>query len=256
MIKVEDIKVYYHNKKILNGISLELHDNEMVFLFGENGTGKTTLLKSILGLIEIKTGAVVVENHNLNDLSYKDRAKFMSYVSQTKDSMHTTCFDFILTGVTATLSIFDTPTKKQKLDVLEIMKKMNIDVFKDAYMDEISGGERQLMYVARAFVQDAKTILLDEPCAYLDYDKQHIILKQIKKYIQNTNKTALITTHDPNLALQYANRIYVLNEGKIVANIDCDKENARELFLNNINQIYDNHFDLSDHKYIYYKGDE
>lgn len=256
MMKVEEISVRYQEREILKNISFICENNEMIFLFGENGVGKTTFLKSVLGLLPIKSGKIEIDGKNLESLTHKERAHYISYVSQTKDIVHTTCFDFILTGVNATLSIFDTPSSKQKEKVIQVMDEMNILSFKDTYMDEISGGERQLMYIARAFVQDASYILLDEPCAYLDYDKQHRILKFIQEYVQKYKKTAFITTHDPNLALRYATRILVIDKGRLCLDINANEENAKEQFLNQLNVLYNNHLDLSDHKYIYYKGDE
>lgn len=226
----------------------------MVFLYGENGVGKTTLLKTILGLVSYQKGNILIHKRNLKELSFQDRAKYMAYVSQNKVPIYATCFEFILTGFSNTMNVFDVPSSKHKEKCETMMKKMHIWHLKDKIVEELSGGERQLIYIARAFVQDTKIIILDEPCAYLDFEKQHTILKMLKEYA-NHEKLIFITTHDPNLALTYADRILVMDQGKLCANIETTNNNYKNQFLQELNTIYGNHFGISEDKFIYYKED-
>lgn len=206
----------------------------------------------MLGLYENVQGNIIVNGQNIHELNDKEKAKIFSYVPQNKEMVDMTCFDFILSGCANELSIFDHPSNSHKEKVLKVMKEMNIESFKDQMLDTCSGGEKQLMYIARAFVQDAQMILLDEPCAHLDIDVQHQVLKYLQQYVKK-GKIVLITTHDPSIAFTYANRIIMMKDKMIYADIKDEMKDYKTIFINKMNELYDCSFELIQDKILYYK---
>ncbi|KFX58613.1 ABC transporter ATP-binding protein [Clostridium botulinum] len=245
-LEINNLNVKYSNKTVLKDINLALNKGEVTILLGLNGAGKTTLLKSMIGLMKRTTGEVIYNNKDILKLSNKERGKLISYIPQNlHTSQNYSVKDVILMGITPYLGMFDMPSKEHHELVNDILKKLNIEYLKDKYISEISGGERRLVYLARIFIQNSKIILLDEPNTFLDYVKQHEFFKFISDLIRKNNLINLITVHDINLALRYADKIVILSSNEIVDVIDCKVNGYEKKFVSLMEKIYNKKLEIA-----------
>ncbi|NFH88975.1 ABC transporter ATP-binding protein [Clostridium botulinum] len=245
-LEINNLTVKYSNKTVLKDINLALNKGEVTILLGLNGAGKTTLLKSMIGLMKRTTGEVIYNNEDILKLSNKERGKLISYIPQNlHTSQNYSVKDVILMGITPYLGMFDMPSKEHHELVNDILKKLNIEYLKDKYISEISGGERRLVYLARIFIQNSKIILLDEPNTFLDYVKQHEFFKFISDLIRTNNLINLITVHDINLALRYADKIVILSSNEIVDVIDCKVNGYEKKFVSLMEKIYNKKLEIA-----------
>ncbi|MBY7024049.1 MULTISPECIES: ABC transporter ATP-binding protein [Clostridium] len=245
-LEINNLTVKYSNKTVLKDINLALNKGEVTILLGLNGAGKTTLLKSMIGLMKRTTGEVIYNNKDILKLSNKERGKLISYIPQNlHTSQNYSVKDVILMGITPYLGMFDMPSKEHHELVNDILKKLNIEYLKDKYISEISGGERRLVYLARIFIQNSKIILLDEPNTFLDYVKQHEFFKFISDLIRTNNLINLITVHDINLALRYADKIVILSSNEIVDVIDCKVNGYEKKFVSLMEKIYNKKLEIA-----------
>lgn len=246
-LKVSDLQVILDGKEIIKDINFEVEKNELVIILGVNGAGKTTLMKSLIGIIKHTKGRITIDNKDISKLSNNNRARLMSYIPQNSElNLKYTVKDFVAMGVTPYLGAFNMPSKKDEEVVEEALKKLNIEHLKNSYFNCISGGERQLAYLARAIMQRADIMVLDEPTAYLDFKRQHVFLEIVKNFINENNKSAILTVHDPNLALRYADKIIVIDNSTVLKVINKKSNEYQGDFINTLNQIYDNKLRLVD----------
>lgn len=244
-LEIKNLAVNYSNKTILNNINLTLNKSEVTILLGLNGAGKTTLLRAMAGLVKTKNGEVIYDNKDILNISNKERGKLISYIPQNlHTSQNYSVEDIILMGITPYLGLFDMPNKEHLNQVSEVLKKLNIYHLKDKHIGELSGGERRLVYLARIFVQNSSIILLDEPNTFLDYIRQQDFFQFIKNLIKENNLINLITVHDINLALRYADKIVILNENRIIDTIDCKREGYEKTFISIIEEIYNRKLEI------------
>ncbi|BCZ44744.1 putative iron chelatin transport ATP-binding protein [Clostridium gelidum] len=244
-LEIKNLSVNYLDKAILDNINLLLKEGEVTILLGLNGTGKTTLLKSMVGLVKTISGELIYDNKDILKISNKERGKLISYISQNlHTSKNYSVEDIILMGITPYLGLFDMPSEKHYQMVNEALKKLKIYHLKNRLIGELSGGERRLVYLARVFIQNSNIILLDEPNTFLDYVKQHDFFKFLTKIINENNLINLITVHDINLALRYADKIVILNENKIVDTIDCGIEDYEKKFVGIMEKIYNRKLEI------------
>lgn len=244
-LEIKNLSVNFSNKTILNNISLTLNKGEVTILLGLNGAGKTTLIRSMAGLVKTKSGEVIYNNKDILNISNKERGKLISYIPQNLyTGQNYSVEDIILMGITPYLGLFDMPDKEHLNKVSEALNKLNIYHLKDKHIGELSGGERRLVYLARVFVQNSNILLLDEPNTFLDYVRQQDFFQFIKKLIKENNLINLITVHDINLALRYADKIVILNENKIVDTIDCKIEGYEKLFVSIMEEIYNRKLEI------------
>lgn len=214
MIKIERLTLGYAKNIILDQIDLTIEKGKITIFLGQNGCGKTTLMSSINGLIKPKEGKVLIEDQDITTLSRKEVAKKIATVAQ----LHQATFDFtayemVLMGRNAHIGYM--PTQEDRDKVEEAFQLIGIGHLKEKQINKISGGERQLVMVARAIAQDTGIILLDEPTSYLDLKNQIKVL-QLIKHINTKNKvTCVITLHDPNHALMCADQVVMFHQGHI-----------------------------------------
>ncbi|MDK2781464.1 MAG: iron complex transport system ATP-binding protein [Archaeoglobi archaeon] len=230
MIEVKNLSFSYNSKKVLNNIQLEIPKGEMVFLLGPNGSGKTTLLKCIAGILKPE-GAVFVEKMDLTRLSRAEIARIFGYVPQRGDVSHLTVFDAILLGRKPYMSW--EPRDEDYRVVEELIETFQLSDLATRKLTELSGGELQLVLIARAFAQNPKYILLDEPTNNLDIRNQVTVMKLLRKAVKEKKISAIITTHELNLAANFADKIVMLKNGRIFAAGGVDvlsRENIREVY--------------------------
>ncbi|MGL5868487.1 ABC transporter ATP-binding protein [Clostridium chrysemydis] len=239
-LKIKGLSTSYGDKEILEDVNLELEKGKFTVLLGLNGAGKTTLLKSIVGLMKKVDGEIYIEDKDLKNMNYKDKSKLISYIPQ---NIHTSqdylVEDIVIMGITPHLDIFEMPSKEHYKRVDEILKELNIYHLKGKNIGNLSGGERRLVYLARILIQRYKVLLLDEPNTFLDYVKQYDFFNFLKSLIKEKNLTTLITLHDINLALRYADKIVILNHKKVIDTLDCSKEGYEKILVNHMEKIYE-----------------
>jgi iron complex transport system ATP-binding protein len=199
------------------GIDFALARGEVLCLLGPNGGGKTTLLRTLLGLLPPKAGSVFLEEKPLEESSRQDIARAVGYVPQAHAGAFAyTVRDMVLMGRTAHLGLFSTPSAGDREAARSALEALGISALADRAFTEISGGERQLALVARALAQAPTVLVMDEPTASLDFGNQVRVLGHVRK-LAAQGIAVLMSSHQPDHALQIADRALLLGEGKSLA---------------------------------------
>lgn len=213
MLEIKNLSFGYKNHLVLNNLSLTLLDNKIGVILGKNGAGKSTLFKNILGILKPNEGSIIIDNINLNTLSKKERAKKISYVPQDISFGELNVFDSVLVGRLSNFNFFSRYEDEQITK--KIIKDMSLEKIMNKNVNELSGGEKQKVAIARALVQEANVLIFDEPTGNLDVSNEQLILKEARKIVKEKNVSILISIHDLNLALQYGDYFYFLKDGYI-----------------------------------------
>ncbi len=224
----ENLAIGYRDRLVGSGLTIALREGESLALLGPNGGGKTTLLKTLLGLLPPRAGHVTLDGRPLSAIPVRERARLIGYVPQ----VHTGTFAFtveavVLMGRTAYGSLFSRPGAKDYAVTAQMLERLGISHLAQRSYTEISGGERQLVLLARALAQEPRFIVLDEPTAALDFGNQGKVLTEIEA-LTGAGLGVLFTTHDPNHALRAAHRVCLLRAGTIVAEGDTKQVLTRD----------------------------
>jgi iron complex transport system ATP-binding protein len=211
------LSIGYRDRLVGSAITIDVKEGEALALLGPNGGGKTTLLKTLLGLLPPRAGNVTLNGKPLAAFSVRERARVIAYVPQ----VHTGTFAFsvetvVLMGRTAHGSLFARPSAHDVSVASVMLARLGIPHLAQRPYTEISGGERQLVLLARALAQEPRFVVLDEPTAALDFGNQGKVLNEIEE-LAKSGLGVLFTTHDPNHALRAAHRVCLLRDGRIVA---------------------------------------
>lgn len=215
ILRVQDVTFSYKSEKVLENITFEVNEGELVAVLGPNGVGKTTLLRCINAILKPQHGTVLIDNENLKHLHGMEVAKRIGYVAQHNEPVRLTAFDAILLGRKP--HIRWNVSKKDMEIVDAAIKRLGLEHLMLRYIDEMSGGEFQKVCIARAIVQEPKVLLLDEPTASLDLKNQLEILDFIKHVVTGHRITGLMAVHDLNTAFRYSDRFLFMKSGKIFA---------------------------------------
>jgi iron complex transport system ATP-binding protein len=235
MIRMEKVQCGYGSTIVLDGIDLEIKKGEIVGIIGPNGSGKTTVLRSITRLIKPMRGKIYLDDRDIYMLSHKEIAQQIAVVSQNLPVITMTVKEFILLGRIPYYKNLQFFENKQDLIAADRAMIMTDTVrLKDHFISEMSGGEVQLAFIARAIAQEPSLLLLDEPTAHLDITHQVNILDLIKRLNRQHNLTVIIVLHDLNLASEYCDRLVLMNSGKI-QNVGRPEE---VLTYNDIEEVY------------------
>jgi len=216
MLEVKGLTCGYNKKFILKNINFKLKKHTFLGIIGPNGSGKTTLLRAITKVIKPHYGKILFEGKDIWQMGFRELAQKMAFVPQAQLSygLDMTVEEFVLLGRIPYRKAFQfVETKYDKVRAKEAIDLINISNIKDRFVSELSGGERQLVYLARALTQEPKLLLLDEPTAHLDIAHQVRILDLIKNLNNSFKLTVIIVFHDLNLASQYCNELILLNNG-------------------------------------------
>lgn len=213
ILKVDGIEFGYSKETILDGVSFELRKGDCLAVLGTNGTGKSTLLKCLNRILKPHFGTVLIDSCEINKYRRLDLAKKIVYVSQKNECSRTTVFDAVMLGRRPYIKWDISEGDKEK--VMHVIKTMGLEKFSLRYIDELSGGELQKVLIARALAQEPEILMLDEPTSSLDIKNQLELIKLIKDIADKRNIAAIVTIHDLNLALRFANRFILLKDGKI-----------------------------------------
>ena len=212
-----DLAIGYPRRRVGSGFELEIRAGEVLALLGPNASGKTTLLKTLLGLLPPLAGDVLLHGKPLADLPLRERARQLAYVPQAAG----TGFGFlvrevVLMGRTAHGALLARPSARDFEAVDAALERLAIESLAQRPITELSGGERQLALVARALAQEPRAVVLDEPTASLDFGNQGRVLREIRR-LAESGLAVLFTTHDPNQALRVADRVLLVRSGAQLA---------------------------------------
>ena len=219
MIEVIELSFKYQKKGklVLDKLNFSCEKGTVNVLIGLNGSGKTTLIKTIAGLLENYQGEVYIDGRNLKELSIKERAKKMAYVSQRSNAVDDfPVLDYLLFGTVNKMNFYQSPKKEDKKRVLDCAEEFGITHLLDKKLGEISGGERRIISICGAIVQDTDLIILDEPTSALDIKNQNKVLSLIKKIAKEQGKTFILSSHNPNHALYLESNVVLLKDGRVL----------------------------------------
>ncbi|CQR73411.1 putative ABC transporter ATP-binding protein [Sporomusa ovata DSM 2662] len=213
-LEVKNVSCGYDTREVISDISLTVECGESLCILGPNGIGKTTLFKAMLGIIKLQSGQILVDEEDISCWERRNLARKLGYVPQA----HNPPFPFkvievVTMGRTAHLSFFSSSTRRDREIAEEALKTLGIVQLKDRIYTQISGGERQLVLIARALAQQPAFLIMDEPTANLDFGNQIKVLNQIKKLVRNENLGVIMTTHFPNDAFYCASKVAVIEKG-------------------------------------------
>jgi iron complex transport system ATP-binding protein len=206
----------HHETEVVHGASFGLDADEFVCIIGANGCGKTTTLKAVMGLLPAKRGEVLVCGQDIATMKEAERAKRFAYIPQA----HTPPFPFsvadvVLMGRTPYINRLARPTAKDCMLAYRALELLGIShLAKDAYT-RLSGGQQQLVLIARALTQESDILVMDEPTASLDFGNQQLVLSRMRM-LARMGKAVLMVTHDPDHALFCADRVIVMDKGLVI----------------------------------------
>ena len=238
MIELKKVNKAFGEKKVINGLDLTIPEGQTMAIVGPSGGGKTTLLKSIAGLLKPFKGSIIVKGKEISSLSSKEKAKNISYIAQRPSSPEgLTLLDIVLMGYNSSLSLLSRVGKKEEEEAKSVIKSLSLEEKTNELFSSLSEGQKQLGILARALIQSSPIMLMDEPESALDYKNRIMLLETIRKIAKEMDKTVLLTMHSPEYAIRYADRIVTMKDKKIKRSIylkgeKCEKieEVLREIY--------------------------
>ncbi len=236
LLEVEHLGFCYEkDKRVFDDISFQFRKGMLYALMGGNGSGKTTILRCLSGILSRDAGSITIAGRSIESLSRQECARLMSVVPQE----HTIIFPYLVSnmvimGRAPYIGSFSNPSEKDKAIAQEAMHETGITHLSDKLYTKISGGERQLVLIARALAQNTPIMILDEPTNHLDFRNQIRVLSILKRLVRDKGLLAIIATHDPNHALNYADEVMILHQGRIIS-----RGSPQEVINSrNIKQVY------------------
>jgi len=219
MLKANDITVSYGERVAVSNISLELAPRRITAIIGPNGAGKSTMLRTLNGGMKPTAGEISLDGQSLVAYSRRAIAKRIAVVAQEADlRFPVTVFEFVLGGRYAwSAPGWGWETVRDVDATREVLRETQLDTLSDRLMNELSGGERQRAVLARALVTNAAVLLLDEPTANLDMAHQATILTLVRQRCDNRETSALVVTHDINLAAEFSDSVLLMKDGRGLA---------------------------------------
>jgi iron complex transport system ATP-binding protein len=215
-LRVEHVRFSYgRDSSLLDDVGFDLAAGDVLYLLGPNGSGKTTLLRCVLGLQRIQAGSIQIHGRHLGALTRRRVARELAYVPQSSLAIFPyAAFDMVLMGRSPHLRFMASPTRTDRRLARAAFEGLGIAHLADQVFHELSGGERQMVLIARALAQGSKVIVMDEPCAGLDYGNQVRILTTIRA-LARQGYTILLTSHLPDHAFLVGTKVALLKHGRL-----------------------------------------
>lgn len=215
-LRVENLKCGYGKTEIVHGVTFSMGEGEFACIIGANGCGKTTLLKTMLGLLSPLSGSVILQGRDMLSLSERERAQLFAYIPQA----HTPPFPFVvadvvLMGRTPHIGRMSKVAFEDRRIAWRAMKLLGIEHLAQRRYTHLSGGQQQLVLIARALTQQPRLIVMDEPTASLDFGNQQLVLSRMKGLVQ-AGTSVVMVTHDPYHAFYCADEVMVMKAGEMV----------------------------------------
>lgn len=232
MLNVSDVSFAYNGRHVLRGIAFGVQPGELVAVLGPNGVGKTTLLRCINAIHRPTGGAVWVEGKDVLAMSPHEVALGIGYVAQRSEAARLTVFDAVLMGRKPHIRW---KVQEHDLSITDgAIRRLGLKELALRYIDQLSGGELQKVCIARALVQEPSLLLLDEPTSSLDLRSQVEIMRMLRHVIDDHGIAAVMTMHDLNTALRYADKAVFVKEGRVFAEVA-----AQDVCASVIEAVYD-----------------
>ncbi len=236
MIGIKNISAGYSNKEILKNISCDIDKKDFFGIIGKNGTGKSTLLRVLCNLIKPYYGNVLIDDRNINSFSRKEFAKTISFLPQyIGTSLSFTVSEFIMFGRYPYMNMFKIPSDDDYAAIKKVMNFLHIKNFAEKKnINELSGGEKQIVLIAQVLVQETDIVVFDEPTSHLDIGNQNDILEILKKLNEKCGKTVILTLHDLNAAGEFCSKLVLIENGSV-----CRQGTAEEVLnYRDIERVY------------------
>ena len=216
LVSVAGLGFGYRNKSVLRGITFNVERGSLCGLLGPNASGKTTLLKCMNGILTPQEGAVSVAGRMVAGLSRQEIARLMAVVPQQMNLVFSfTALQMVVMGRAARLGTLKLPSGKDREEARDALEDLGVGSLADRPFNELSGGERQLVLLARALFQDTSILLLDEPTSHLDFRNQYRIMDVVSDITEKKGLATIVTLHDPNLAGRYCSHLVMLKDGRL-----------------------------------------
>lgn len=213
-LTAKNLSVDYGEKRVLDDVSLEMNQGEILAVLGSNGAGKTTLFRTIMNFIKPTEGSVYIDGQDAFNISRKELSKKIAYVPQCHNcTFPYSVLEIVTMGRHCRMSSFSEPRQKDYELALAALKKLGIDQLAKRKFRKLSGGEKQLALIARALVQKPKILVMDEPTASLDFNNSIIVLSEILR-LKKEKLSILVTTHSPRQARVFADKVLMIKNGK------------------------------------------
>ncbi|MCK9472378.1 ABC transporter ATP-binding protein [Sulfurimonas sp.] len=242
LIDVKNLHFSYKTHKILSGVDLKLYKGEVVSLLGPNGCGKSTLIKLILKLL-YGSGDILINDKTITNHSHRDIASYIAYIPQYNNTpFNYSVMEMVLMGRISKLGFFALASANDYEVANKALQKIGIWHLKDKAFGQLSGGQKQMVLLARSIAQEVNIFIMDEPVAGLDYGNQIRLLELINE-LSAQGYTFLKTTHYPDHALLISSRVVVINGGKIIADGAPHKVITKEM----IQDVYSINADIITH---------
>lgn len=243
IIQTKELTIGYRRKKVEYpvqvALNLNVYKGEMVCLIGPNGCGKSTLLRSISGIQPVLKGEIHIESLPLQRQSLKEKAKLIALVLTDKVEVNNlTVYDLISTGRNPYTDWLGTLSETDRERIQIAIKQVHLEGYEKRFLDELSDGERQRALIAKALVQDTPVILLDEPTAHLDLPNRVEIMILLRTLAEETHKAVILSTHELDLALQTADKLWLMSPGQGGIIIGPPEELIHN---NSIQKVFANH---------------
>lgn len=234
-IETRNLCFSFGRKQVLNNIDLRISDGEFVTFLGPNGVGKTTLFRNLLGFLPPSEGEILVDGKPIETYSKKELAKCIAYIPQSySPAFNHSVLDSVLMGTANQIGTFESPSKEHENKAMALLDSLGIAHLAHNGSMNISGGERQLMLICRALLQDARILIMDEPTANLDFGNSFRVMNIISD-LAKRGYSILLSTHDPNLALSFSTRVIAMKGGSILQ--DCKPSEISSEILGGIYNV-------------------
>lgn len=221
MIEIRNLHFKYDTTSIIKDLNLSIGEGQVYCLFGPNGCGKSTLIQCILGVLRPSKGEIWIKNQNIEDFSPREIAHRVAYIPQIHEKPFPfKVIDVVLMGRTAYTNFYSAPKKEDYEYCYKALEQVGMLHYKDKPYTQLSGGETQLVLVARALTQQTPIFIMDEPTAHLDFRHELKFLETISELVEKEKKTIVMATHSPNHAFYFENcgrdtKVAIMNEHKI-----------------------------------------
>lgn len=216
-VEVKNLSFSYGREPVLRDISFSAKEGEFLSVLGPNGVGKSTLFRCMLGLLKPDSGKVFANGLDVSQLTAPQLARQMAYIPQSHSPVFNfTVLDMVLMGTTPRLGRFSTPGEKETALARQLLRRLGIEHLTDRGYRNISGGERQLVLIARAMAQQAKILIMDEPSASLDFGNRVLVMNALRE-LAKEGYCVIQSTHDPDQAYRYCDKILALQNGKVLS---------------------------------------
>ncbi len=232
MLEVQNISINYGERAVVADVSFALRSGKIIALLGANGAGKTTLLKSLNLSLPIAKGSILLDAQTIENYSRREIAQKIAVIAQENETKFpVSVLEFVLAGRFAHGAAFGWETEGDLQIAVDCLNLCDLKNYESRLMNRLSGGERQRVVLARALATQAKILLLDEPTANLDLSHQALLFRLVKARCETCESSAIVITHDLNLASEFADEIILLKNGKIAAKGSPEKVLTEENLL-------------------------